>query len=57
MKTTDDRRAQFDAECRVAGLSLAARDAELLYAMWLEWLPERDRRRAAVPAAEDEPWR
>ncbi len=33
------------------------RDADLLYAMWLAWLPERDRLRAAVPAPEDEPWR
>jgi len=57
MKTTDDRRAQFEAECRTAGLTLGARDDELLYAMWLEWLPERDRLRAAVPAPEDEPWR
>jgi hypothetical protein len=57
MKSTDDRRIQFDAECRTAGLTLGARDTELLYAMWLEWLPERDRLRAAVPAPEDEPWR
>jgi hypothetical protein len=53
----DDRRAQFDAECRAAGLTLPARDAELLYEMWLDWLPERDRLRAAVPALADEPWR
>jgi len=33
------------------------RDDELLFAMWLDWLPERDRLRAAVPAPEDEPWR
>ena len=57
MKTTDDRSAQFDAECRTAGLTLSTRDAELLYAMWLEWQPERDRLRAAAPAPEDEPWR
>jgi hypothetical protein len=36
---------------------LGTRDAELLYAMWVEWLPERERLRAAVPAPEDEPWR
>ena len=53
----DDRRAEFDAECRTAGLLLGTRDAELLYAMWLEWLPQRDRLRATVPAPEDEPWR
>jgi hypothetical protein len=57
MTTQDERRAQFDAECRAAGLTLSARDVELLYAMWLEWLPQRDRLRAAVPASEDEPWR
>ncbi len=57
MKTPDDRRAQFEAECGTAGLTLGARDDELLYAMWLDWLPERDRLRAAVPAPEDEPWR
>ena len=45
MKTPDKRRAQFEAECRTAGLALGARDDELLYAMWLDWLPE------------DEPWR
>src|SRR2546428_24675 len=42
MKTMDDRRAQFDAECRSAGLTLGARDYDLLYDMWLDWLPERD---------------
>ena len=57
MKTTDDRRAQFDAECRSAGLTLGARDYDLLYDMWLDWLPERDRLRATVPEPEDEPWR
>jgi hypothetical protein len=57
MKSSDDRRSQFDAECRTAGLTLGARDAELLYAMWLDWQPERDRLRAAAPAPEDEPWR
>lgn len=57
MTTQDDRRAEFDAACRTAGLTLSARDAELLYAMWLDWLPQRDRLRTAVPAPEDEPWR
>jgi hypothetical protein len=52
-----DARAQFDAECRAAGLTLTARDGELLYEMWLDWLPQRDRLRAAVPAPEEEPWR
>ena len=53
----DDDRAQFDAEVRAAGLSLSARDATLLYEMWLDWRPHRDRLRAEVPALEDEPWR
>jgi hypothetical protein len=54
---TDDPRAQFDAECRAAGLSLSPRDAELLYEMWVDWLPQRDRLRAEIPALEEEPWR
>ncbi|HEX3178389.1 MAG TPA: hypothetical protein VHZ49_17060 [Methylomirabilota bacterium] len=53
----DERRTQFDAEVRAAALSLSERDADLLYEMWLEWLPQRDRLRATVPALEDEPWR
>ena len=57
MKSEHDRRAQFDAECRTAGLTLSPHDTELLYAMWLEWLPNRERLRAATPAPEDEPWR
>lgn len=57
MTSHDDRRAQFETECRSAGLVLSERDASLLYDMWLEWLPERDRLRATVPAPEDEPWR
>ncbi|HEV8473164.1 MAG TPA: hypothetical protein VGR82_10350 [Methylomirabilota bacterium] len=55
--TSQDARAQFDAECRAAGLTLTGRDADAMYEMWLEWLPERDRLRAAVPELEDEPWR
>jgi hypothetical protein len=54
---TDDRRAQFDAECRAAGLALSPRDRELLYEMWVDWLPQRDRLRAEIPAPEEEPWR
>src|SRR3989442_15229490 len=57
MKTMDDRRAQFDAECRSGGLTLGARDYDLLYDMWLDWLPQRDRLRATMPEPEDEPWR
>jgi hypothetical protein len=54
---SEDTRAQFDAEYRAAGLALSDRDRELLYAMWLDWLPQRGLLRAAVPAPEDEPWR
>jgi hypothetical protein len=53
----DDHRAQFDAEVRAAGLTLGRRDLELLYEMWVDWLPERDRLRAEAPALEEEPWR
>jgi len=54
---TDDRRAQFEAECRAAGLALSARDRELLFDMWVDWLPQRERLRAEIPAPEEEPWR
>jgi hypothetical protein len=54
---SQDQRAQFDAECRTAGLTLSDRDRDLLYDMWLEWLPQRDLLRAASPKPEDEPWR
>jgi hypothetical protein len=50
-----DRRAQFDAEVRAAGLALSADDRERLFAMWADHLPLRDSLRAAVPAFEDEP--
>lgn len=52
----DDERAQFDAECRAAGLTLQGRERELLYEMWKDWLPQREQLRAAVPAPEEEPW-
>lgn len=57
MTSSDDRRDQFDAEVRVADLVLSPCDRDLLYEMWLDWLPQRDRLRASVPAPEDEPWR
>ena len=50
-----DLRARFDAELRVAGLQLAGRDYELLFAMWAEHLPQREALRAAVPALDEEP--
>ena len=54
---SEDPHARFDAECRAAGLALDAHDTDLLFAMWLDWLPERERLRAALPDPEDEPWR
>ena len=48
-------RARFDAELRVAGLHLASRDYELLFAMWAEHLPQREALRAAVPRPDEEP--
>ena len=53
--TTDELREQFDAELRAAGLSLAGREYELLFAMWSEHRPQREALRAAVPALDEEP--
>ena len=50
-----DARALFDAEMRTAGLSLAGRDDELLFAMWTEHRPQREALRAAVPMPDEEP--
>jgi hypothetical protein len=50
-----DARASFDAEMRTAGLSLAGRDYELLFAMWVEHRPQREALCAAVPALDEEP--
>ena len=50
-------RTRFDAEVAAAGLSVTGRDRELLFAMWLEHLPQREALRAAALAPEDEPWR
>ncbi len=50
-------RARFDAEVAAAGLTVTGRDRELLLAMWLEHLPQRESLRAAALAPEDEPWR
>jgi hypothetical protein len=50
-----DLRARFDAELRAAGLILAGRDYDLLFAMWAEHLPQREALRAAVPALDEEP--
>ena len=50
-----DLRAGFDAEMRAAGLSLAGRDYELLFAMWTEHRPQREALRAAVPMPDEEP--
>jgi len=48
-------RAHFDAELAAAGLILAGRDYELLFAMWVEHRPQREALRAAVPALDEEP--
>ena len=53
--TRDELRARFDAEMSAAGLSLAGRDDELLFAMWAEHLPQREALRAAVPMPDEEP--
>ena len=50
-----DLRARFDAELRVAGLQLVGHDYELLFAMWVEHLPQREALRAAVPGPDEEP--
>ncbi|HTK92813.1 MAG TPA: hypothetical protein VL948_21450 [Verrucomicrobiae bacterium] len=50
-------RARFDAEVTAAGLTVTGRDRELLFAMWLEHLPQREALRAAALTPEDEPWR
>jgi hypothetical protein len=57
MTSDKDLRARFDAELRVAGLDLTGAEYEALYEMWAEHLPERERLRAAVLAADEEPWR
>lgn len=54
---TVDLRSRFDAELAAAGLTIAGRDYDLLFAMWKEHLPQREAVRAAAPAQEDEPWR
>ena len=53
--TGDELRARFDAEISAAGLSLAGRDYELLFAMWTEHRPQREALRAAVPTPDEEP--
>jgi hypothetical protein len=50
-----DLGARFEAELRVAGIEVTGRERELLYAMWVEHLPERDALRAAATAPEEEP--
>ncbi len=47
--------ARFEAELSMAGLAPTGRDRELLFAMWAEHLPERERLRAAVPTLDEEP--
>ncbi len=53
--TQDELRTRFDAEVQAAGLTLAGRDREPLFAMWTEHLPRREALRATVPAPDEEP--
>ena len=53
--TGEELHTRFDAELSAAGLSLAGRDYELLFAMWAEHRPQRAALRAAVPAPDEEP--
>ena len=53
MKT--ELRAHFDAELNAAGLTLAGRDYDLLFAMWVEHRPQREALRAVVPMPDEEP--
>ena len=55
MSPDADLRARFDAELRAAGLALHGREYEVLFAMWVEHLPQREALRAAVPAPGEEP--
>lgn len=48
-------RSRFEDELRVAGLAPSERERELLFAMWVEHLPQREALRAAVPARDEEP--
>jgi len=48
-------RSHFEDELRVAGLVPSERDRELLFAMWVDYLPQREALRAAVPAPDEEP--
>jgi hypothetical protein len=50
-----DLRARFDAELSAAGLTLAGRDYDLLFAMWVEHRPQREALAAAVPRPDEEP--
>jgi hypothetical protein len=52
---TTELRADFDAELNAAGLSLAGRDYDLLFAMWVEHRPQREALRSAVPMPDEEP--
>ena len=52
---SDDLRERFDAEVRASGLQVWGRDDELLYAMWVDHLPQREALRAAVPRPDEEP--
>jgi hypothetical protein len=53
--TSDELRARFDAELSAAGLTLAGRDYDLLFAMWAEHRPQREALRATLPRPDEEP--
>jgi hypothetical protein len=48
-------RSRFEDELNAAGLVPSERDRELLFAMWVEHLPQREALRAAAPAPDEEP--
>lgn len=50
-----DLTPRFESELRVAGIEVTGRERELLYAMWVEHLPEREALRRAATAPEEEP--
>jgi len=51
----DALRMKFRAEMEAAGLDVTGRDADLLFEMWADHLPQREALRAAEVAADEEP--
>lgn len=48
-------RSLFEAELRVANLSVGDEDRERLFSMWADFLPQRDQLRQAEVVPEEEP--